>query len=153
IAEIRSLTNRPFAMNLWVSTEDEGARSSDQAAFQRSLAPLAPLIRSLGGTLPGWTPHAPVDFAAQARVIVAARGPVFSFIFGIPPRELLAECRTRNIATIGTATTPEEAVALQGAGVDIVVASGFEAGGHRGSFVRAAEDSLTGTFSLVPRVV
>src|SRR5215470_12276712 len=37
IAEIRSMTDRPFAMNLWVSTEDEGTRSSDQAAFQRSL--------------------------------------------------------------------------------------------------------------------
>jgi nitronate monooxygenase len=34
-----------------------------------------------------------------------------------------------------------------------VVASGFEAGGHRGSFLRPAEDSLTGTFSLVPQTV
>ena len=33
------------------------------------------------------------------------------------------------------------------------VASGFEAGGHRGSFLRDAEDSLTGTLSLVPQVV
>jgi len=55
--------------------------------------------------------------------------------------------------TIGTATTPGEAVALQEAGVDAIVASGFEAGGHRGSFLRAAEDSVTGTFSLVPRIV
>jgi nitronate monooxygenase len=55
--------------------------------------------------------------------------------------------------TIGTATTPDEAVALQEAGVDAIVASGFEAGGHRGSFLRAAEDSVTGTFSLVPRIV
>ena len=42
---------------------------------------------------------------------------------------------------------------LQEAGVDAIVASGFEAGGHRGSFLRAAEDSLTGTFSLVPQIV
>ena len=55
--------------------------------------------------------------------------------------------------TIGTATTPDEAVALQEAGVDAIVASGFEAGGHRGSFLRFAEDSVTGTFSLVPRIV
>src|SRR5258708_3427163 len=41
IAQIRSLTSRPFAMNLWVSMEDEGARTSDQAAFNRSLAPIA----------------------------------------------------------------------------------------------------------------
>jgi nitronate monooxygenase len=34
-----------------------------------------------------------------------------------------------------------------------VVASGFEAGGHRASFLRPAEWSLTGTFALIPQVV
>jgi len=58
-------------------------------------------------------------------------------------REVLEECRAKSIVTIGTATTPEEGAALQEAGVDAIVASGFEAGGHRGSFLRAAEDSLT----------
>src|SRR5713226_7762917 len=46
----------------------------------------------------------------------------------------------------------ENAAALQEAGVDAIVASGFEAGGHRGSFLRSAEDSLTGTLSLVPQI-
>ena len=46
--------------------------------------------------------------------------------------------------TIGTAITVEEAVALDTAGVDAIVASGFEAGGHRVAFLRAAEDSLVG---------
>jgi nitronate monooxygenase len=64
----------------------------------------------------------------------------------------LQECEAKHIVTIGTATTAEEAAALQEAGVDAIVASGFEAGGHRGSFLRAAEDSLTGTFSLVPQI-
>jgi nitronate monooxygenase len=82
-----------------------------------------------------------------------AKVPVFSFIFGIPPREVLEECRAKSIVTIGTATTPEEAAALEETGVDAIVASGFEAGGHRGSFLRAAEDSLTGTLSLVPQIV
>ncbi len=36
IAELRSLTDKPFAMNLWVSMEDEGAKASDEAAFKRS---------------------------------------------------------------------------------------------------------------------
>jgi hypothetical protein len=80
------------------------------------------------------------------------RVPVFSFIYGIPPREILEECRAKRIVTIGTATTPEESAALQDTGVDAIVASGFEAGGHRGSFLRAADDSLTGTFSLVPQI-
>src|SRR4029077_14082206 len=85
-------------------------------------------------------------------VLLDANVPVFSFIVGIPPREILEECRMKGIVTIGAATTPDEAAALQEAGVDAIVASGFEAGGHRGSFLRSADDSLTGTLSLVPRV-
>jgi nitronate monooxygenase len=79
--------------------------------------------------------------------------PVFSFIYGIPPKEILDEARKHDIVTIGTATTPEEAIALEQAGVSLIVASGFEAGGHRGSFLRSSEDSLTGTLSLVPQTV
>jgi nitronate monooxygenase len=49
-------------------------------------------------------------------------------------------------------TTVEEAVAAEAAGADVIVASGFEAGGHRGSFLGSAEASLTGTFALIPQV-
>jgi nitronate monooxygenase len=153
IGEIRSLTAKPFAMNLWVSVEDEGARSSDENAFNRALAPLSRHVAELGGRRPAYRPYAPLRFEDQARVLLEANVPVFSFIFGIPPREILDECRARGIVVIGTATTPDEAVALEQAGIDVIVASGFEAGGHRGSFLRPAEDSLTGTISLVPRVV
>src|SRR5437773_10681502 len=153
IGEIRSLTSKPFAMNLWVSMEDEGARTSDENAFNRSLAPLAVHLAALGAPRPIYKPYSPIRFEDQARVLLDANVPVFSFIVGIPSREILEECRTKGIVTIGAATTPDEAVALQEAGVDAIVASGFEAEGHRGSFLRAAEDSVTGTFSLVPRIV
>ncbi|MFL5401195.1 MAG: NAD(P)H-dependent flavin oxidoreductase, partial [Gemmatimonadales bacterium] len=153
IAEIRSLTPRPFAMNLWVSMEDEGARTSDETAFKRSLAPLAVHLDALGEARPTYRPYSPARFEDQARVMLDAKVPAFSFIFGIPPRDILEECRAKAIVTIGTATTPDEAAALEQVGVDAIVASGFEAGGHRGSFLRPAEDSLTGTFSLVPQVV
>jgi nitronate monooxygenase len=153
IAEIRSLTSKPFAMNLWISMEDEGARTSDENAFNRSLAPLTTHLAALGAPRPTFKPYSPARFEDQARVLLDAKVPVFSFIFGIPPREVLEECRAKSIVTIGTATTPEEGAALQEAGVDVIVASGFEAGGHRGSFLRAAEDSLTGILSLVPQIV
>ena len=152
IAQIRSLTSKPFAMNLWVSMEDEGARTSDEDAFNRSLAPLAAHIAALGAPRPRYEPYLGMRFDDQARVLLDERVPVFSFIYGIPPREILDECRAKRIVTIGTATTPEEGAALQDAGVDAIVASGFEAGGHRGSFLRPPEDSLTGTFSLVPQI-
>lgn len=153
IAEIRSLTSKPFAMNLWVSMEDEGARTADEIGFNRSLAPLVPHFSDLGAPCPTYKPYSSKRFEDQARVLLDASVPAFSFIFGIPPREILQECQAKGIVTIGTATTPDEAVALQEAGVNAIAASGFEAGGHRGSFLRPAEDSLTGTPSLVPQVV
>lgn len=152
IAEIRGLTTKPFAINLWVSMEDEGAFTSGGEAFSRSLEPLAGHTQALGGTLPNYKPYAPVKFEDQARVLLDAKVPVFSFIVGVPPKEVLEECRLQGIVTIGTATTPDEAIVLEQGGVDLVVASGFEAGGHRGPFLLPAEESLTGTFSLVPQV-
>lgn len=153
IAQIRSLTSKPFAMNLWVSMEDEGARTSNESAFNRSLAPLAVHLAALEAPCPAYKPYSPARFEDQARVLLDANVPAFSFIYGVPPREILEECRAKSIVTIGTATTPDEAAVLQDAGVNAIVASGFEAGGHRSSFLRSAEDSLTGTFSLVPQIV
>ena len=152
IAELRSLTDKPFAVNLWVSTADAAAAASDRAAFERSLQPLAAHFRELGAPLPLYQPRSPFDFEAQARAVLDAKVPVFSFICGVPPAEIVRECRVSGTRTIATATTPDEAEALERAGVDAIVASGFEAGGHRGSFLRSSEDSLIGTFALVPQI-
>src|SRR6185437_8037207 len=113
IAEIRALTPEPFAMNLWVSMEDQGAARSDAASFNRALSHLAPYIESVGGTQPTFAPYKPIRFEDQARVLLDARVPVFSFIYGVPPKEILEETRKQGIVTIGTATTPEEAVVLE----------------------------------------
>ena len=153
IAEIHSLTSKPFAMNLWTSMEDEGAATSGAEAFHRALSHLVPHITNVGGKQPSFSPYRPIRFEDQARVLLDAKVPAFSFIYGIPPSEILEEARKQGIVTIGTATTPEEASALEHAGVNLVVASGFEAGGHRGSFLRDSESSLTGTMSLVPQTV
>jgi nitronate monooxygenase len=153
IAEIRELTAKPFAINLWVSMEDQGARASGKEEFEQSLSHISKHIEALGGKLPQYKPYAPNRFEDQARVLLDAKVPVFSFIVGIPPKEILDECRAQGILTIGTATTPAEAIALEEAGVNVIAASGFEAGGHRGSFLLSAEQSLTGTFSLTPQAV
>ena len=153
IREIKDLTAKPFAMNLWVSMEDDGAFTSTEEAFQRSLAPLAKHIESVGGVLPSYHPYEPIRFEDQVQVLLDEGIPAFSFICGIPSKSILDEFRLKGVALIGTATTPDEAVALEQAGVDVIVASGFEAGGHRGSFLQPSEDSLTGTMALVPQVV
>jgi nitronate monooxygenase len=132
--------------------EDEGARASGRGEFARSLKHLAGHIEALGAPLPDYKPYVPVRFEDQVRVLLDAKVPIFSFIVGVPPKEILDECRNQGILTIGTATTAAEAMVLDQAGVNVIVASGFEAGGHRGSFLLPAEDSLTGTFSLTPQV-
>ena len=72
IREIKSLTAKPFAMNLWVSMEDEGAHTSGSEAFARSLPAVARHIQALGGTLPAFTPYVPIKFEDQARVLLDA---------------------------------------------------------------------------------
>jgi nitronate monooxygenase len=129
IAEIRSLTSKPFAMNLWVSMEDEGARTADENGFNRSLATLVADLAALGAPRPTYKPYFPKRFEDQTRVLLDANVPAFSFIFGIPAREILEECRAKRIVTIGSATTPDEAAALSGSRRGCHSASGFEAGG------------------------
>jgi nitronate monooxygenase len=153
IREIKSLTAKPFAMNLWVSMQDEGALTSTEEAFHRSLAPLARHIENVGGDKPSYSSYEPIRFEDQVQVLLDDGISAFSFIYGIPSKSILDEFRRRGIALIGTATTVAEAIALEQAGVDVIVASGFEAGGHRGSFLQSSEDSLTGTMALVPQVV
>src|SRR6266487_3658378 len=62
IVQIRALTSKPFAMNLWVSMEDEGARTSDENAFNRSLAPLAAHLAAFGAPRPKYKPYSPIRF-------------------------------------------------------------------------------------------
>jgi nitronate monooxygenase len=153
IIEIRSLTAKPFAINLWVSIEDEGAFTSDESAYHRSLSPLSKHIKEVQGVVPSYTPYDPIRFEEQVKILIEEKVPAFSFIYGIPTKEILDECRHCGIVIIGTATTVDEAIALDEAGVDVIVASGFEAGGHRGSFLLPAEESLIGTIALVPQIV
>jgi nitronate monooxygenase len=151
-ADVRRLTAGPFNLNLWIPREREDVPGTPDPA--RALARLQPYRDELG-LPPLAEPPAPTvqDFERQFEAVLEARPAIFSFIFGLLPAPMVAEARRRGIALLGTATTVEEAEALEESGVDFVCASGFEAGGHRGSFLRSAEQSLTGTLSLVPQVV
>lgn len=151
VAAIRALTGGPFAINLWVPLP--GEPTAFDGPLEPHLARLRPYLGELGLGDPAPPARVGQPFGEQLRAALDAAPPALSFVFGVPPADALAEARSRRIATIGTATTVDEAVALDRAGVDVIVASGSDAGGHRTSFLRAAEDSLVGTLSLVPQVV
>ncbi len=152
VAAIRLKTSQPFAVNLWVSDDDTGQETVDPAVFDATYTAFEPWFRELGLDRPDPPSRYHPSFEQQFDALLAARPPVFSFVFGIPDKHQLAACRARGIVTIGAATSVAEALAVDAAGVDMVVASGMEAGGHRPSFLSAAEDSLHGTFALVQLV-
>jgi nitronate monooxygenase len=102
-------------------------------------------------------PQAPAlaadSFGEQLAAALESGPSVFSFTFGILPASAIQTIKHRGVFLIGTATTVDEAVALEKAGVDAVVTQGAEAGGHRGSFAAEFEAAMVGTISLVPQVV
>ena len=144
-ATIRTLTGRPFALNLFAPGEIPAVSDAQMGA---ALAELAPLHAALG--LPAPTPPAPPQdtFAAQLEAVLDVRPAVFSFTFGRIAPELLRDIRRRGVLTIGTATSPAEAEWLAQDGVDAVVVQGGAAGGHRGGWLR---DDLADTLELLTR--
>lgn len=149
---IRSKTDKPYNINLWVSDVDERLTNFSAESLQKVEALFKPYFDELGIPLPELNTNIPSKFMKQVEAIFQIKPAVFSFIFGIPPKEILDEARRLGIKTVGAATTIDEALALEEAGVDAIVAAGFEAGGHRPSFLRPAYDSLTGTFALVQQL-
>jgi nitronate monooxygenase len=149
IRDAKAATGKPFNINLWVSDVDENAATYDAAAFARTQQLFKPYFDELGIPLPEQRPHTESRFAKQVEVLLSEGVPVFSFVFGIPDQEMLDAFRKQGTKLVGAATTIDEALALEAAGVDAIVASGFEAGGHRPSFLAAPQDSLVGTFALV----
>lgn len=147
--KIRLATNKPYNINLWVSDTDalDGTVSDEQ--FNRAQQLFKPYFEELGIALPGKPEPIKSRFENQVEVILHQRPPVFSFMFGIPSADILEQCHRLGIATVGAATTLDEAIVLESAGVDMIIASGFEAGGHRPSFLAPAETSTIGTFVLL----
>ncbi|WP_437398573.1 NAD(P)H-dependent flavin oxidoreductase [Flagellimonas lutimaris] len=141
-----------YAINLWVKNDNYKDFSNQD--FEKTKAIFKPYFEELN--IP--VPDKPVlteghSFDNQLEAILKTKPPVFSFVFGVPDESIIKECKKRGILTLGTATTVEEAVLLEDAKVDAIVATGFEAGGHRVAFEDEPENNLIGNISLIPRVV
>jgi len=151
VDDLRKETGRPFAVNLWVPQAAEADVPHEGPALDPHIERLRPYYDEMGAAPPA-TPLTYPAFGEQVDAAIAARPPVLSFVMGIPPADVLRRAAEAGIRTIATATTVDEAVAIEAAGLDAVVASGSDAGGHRGAFLRPVEESLVGTFSLIPQV-
>jgi nitronate monooxygenase len=147
--QIRAATNKPYNLNLWVSDTDavDGIVSDEQYVLARKT--FQPYFDELGIAVPDKPAPFKSRFEDQLQVVLDIRPKVFSFMFGLLSDDVMDRLRKLGIKTVGAATTLDEAIALENTGVDLIIASGFEAGGHRPSFLAAAEASTTGTFVLL----
>lgn len=146
--QIRAATNKPYNINLWVSDTDVTGTVTDEQ-YQQAAQVFKPYFDKLDLPVPAKPAPFQSRFENQVQVVMDIRPKVFSYMFGTLTEDIMEQCHRRGIITVGAATTLDEAMALEATGTDMIIASGFEAGGHRPSFLHSAEASITGTFVLV----
>lgn len=148
VAQIRALTDKPFAINLFVQTTPEPSA----AEVAQGAALLQPVWASLGwDSLPipaKWCEN----FDEQFATVLELRPAVASFTFNILTGQQVDALHAAGIAVVGTATTLAEAKAWQAVGADAVVASGIESGGHRGTFLGPQTQARQSVWELAPEV-
>ena len=148
---LRSRTRAPFNVNFFVHQPPK-ADASREAAWREVLAPYYKEFGIDPAGIPAGPGRAPFS-AELADVLAPFRPAVVSFHFGLPSPELLARVKSWGSKVLSSATTVEEALWLESRGVDVVIAQGVEAGGHRGMFLGADIATQLGTFALLPQVV
>jgi nitronate monooxygenase len=147
IQETRQLTGGPFNVNFFCHP----AAKADPQREANWLAHLAKEFQQLGAEPPKALKEiyqTVLDNDDLLRAVLAEKPAVVSFHFGVPPSTWIEALRHAGIVTMGCATNLDEALQLERAGVEVLVAQGAEAGGHRGTF-DPAKDLLIGTFPLV----
>ncbi|WP_077964750.1 NAD(P)H-dependent flavin oxidoreductase [Ensifer adhaerens] len=148
VQNVRARTDRPFAINLFVQHPQPKV---DATALERALRATEGYRAELGLPTPEFAAPYEEDFDQQFEAVLRAKPAVLSFVFGVLSAEHMRTAREAGMLIIGTATTPEEALALEESGVDAITLQGYEAGGHRGIFDPSAEDSEIGLEDLLAR--
>lgn len=145
IWRIRSLTDRPFNVNLFAGGYEHPG-CVDPEPMLGLLAGIHAVLELPRPALPASTSD---PFPEQFEAVMESPPPIFSFTFGIPRPDVMNRLRARGIAILGTGTTVQEARMLTAAGVTAVVLQGEEAGAHRGTFAGPFEAAMVPTLDLV----
>ncbi|HLZ84349.1 MAG TPA: nitronate monooxygenase [Caulobacteraceae bacterium] len=152
IEGLTALTNKPFNVNVFThrpARADAGRESAWLGALRPEFARFgAEPPAALGEIYASFA----VDEAMQA-LFLETRPAVVSFHFGLPAPEVVARLKGAGIVLLSSATNLDEAEQAVAAGVDAVIAQGYEAGGHRGVFDPAAPDSRLGVVALTRLLV
>ena len=151
LEKIHAQTTRPYNVNFFCHRppEPDAAR---EATWRAALAPYYLEYGIDAATIPAGPGRRPFD-AAAAELLAEFKPPVVSFHFGLPDETLLARVRGWGARILSSATTVDEARWLEARGVDVIIAQGLEAGGHRGIFLSEDLSTQVGTFALLPQIV
>jgi nitronate monooxygenase len=149
VREIRNLTEGAFGVNLFIPSPFE----ADSERIERVNTLLKQYRKELRIGPPEKFSSFEETFEDQLEIVFEERVPVFSFTFGSLEAALVERLKQNGTTVVGTATTVREGLRLEEDGVDMVVAQGSEAGGHRGTFLGDFQDALIGTMALVPQMV
>ncbi len=150
LARIKSGTDRPYNVNFFCH-ETPAFDARRDAAWHQALAPYYQELALDQGAMGAGPGRAPFS-AEAADVLEEFKPPVVSFHFGLPSAALLARVKSWGSTVLSSATTVDEALWLEAHGVDIVIAQGLEAGGHRGHFLSHDLSLQMGTFALLPQI-
>ena len=151
VTGLRGATDGPFNLNFFI----QEAPRTEPAALQATRQRLAPWYSAAGlGAPPESLPElGPCFDDARLALLLEIRPAVVSFHFGLPAPDAILALKDAGIVLIATATTVAEARVLERAGVDAVIAQGYEAGGHRGAHQPTAPGDGVGSLALIPQVV
>jgi nitronate monooxygenase len=152
ITAVRASTDRPFNVNVFCHRP----AVTDPSREEAWLARLAPVFRQFGAERPKRLTEIYRSFVedeAMLTVLLEERPRVVSFHFGLPSAERIQALRHAGMVLLATATNLTEARSIAAAGIDAVVAQGYEAGGHRGVFDPEAQDERLGTIALTRLLV
>lgn len=151
IAKYRARTSKPVNLNFFCHKPP--ALNNEREARWRDR--LKPYYQELGVDPAAAIPTSmrnPFDDALCA-IVEETRPGIVSFHFGLPEARLVKRVKDAGNVIMSSATTVAEARWLEARGVDVVIAQGFEAGGHRGMFLSDDLNGQVGTFALVPQIV
>ncbi len=152
IFETRALTKAPFNVNVFAHRPAVPSPAIEAAWIAR----LRPHFDALGAEPPAELTEIYRSFVedeAMLALLIAQRPAVVSFHFGLPGERAIRALRDAGIVLLATATNLAEAQMIAAAGIDAVVAQGWEAGGHRGMFDPDAPDDRLGTIALTRLLV
>jgi nitronate monooxygenase len=152
IAEMRTRSTRSLNVNVFCHRRPRADRALEIAWVAR----LLPHFEKFGATPPMQLTEIYRSFLeddAMLAALIAARPRAVSFHFGLPSAERIRALREAGIVLIGSATSVAEGRAAEAAGLQAVVAQGYEAGGHRGVFDPDAPDDRLGTLALTRLLV